>query len=465
MKRSLFTLILLAGILLSACAAPQTYPAPKPLPLSGASYEASDTAPVAIAVDASGTSHIARLECRTDDPDNCRVIYQAIRAGSQVAYQLWPPAAGYTFRNPDIAVTDSGLAIMVWQRCTITEPNTCLMMMLRSDELSGAYFMDSSRASLGTPLAVSRGEVIYSVYETPSSTGSALRFCLVSTSNNECHWVSEHDDGMTDFRTDAAAVVSSLGTLHVSYLMKSSERTWGYYADNAGDITEDMIVDPNHVRELLHVWTDDNQTFKPPVIAMETDDDYLYIALAQVNDGSDGLFTYYLPPYTLSGGINVILLDVVKNWSFYGNPSITASSSGANIVFSATTTDHPTSTEIYQVGYTPGQDDSTPFRPFPTSLAAGAFDCDPVVTQVGGWVAIGWHICGFPPERDDVYFFSNSGQIIHSPSVNMNGRGTLDMAANGELVAGVWNEIQTDGRTATWFAYNAHMLWLPVVKK
>jgi hypothetical protein len=65
-----------------------------------------------------------------------------------------------------------------------------------------------------------------------------------------------------------------------------------------------------------------------------------------------------------------------------------------------------------------------------------------------------------------VYFFSiNGGQVIHSPDTFMNGRGTLDMAANGDLVAGIWNEYQADGRLATWFAYNAHMLWLPVVKK
>ena len=465
MKRRLFMLVLLAGLLLSACTVPTTYPAPRPLSLSGASYEASDTAPVAIDLDASGTSHIVRLECRTDDQNNCRVIYQAMSMGRQIAYQPWTPITGFTFRNPDIAVTDGGLAIAVWQNCEIST-NSCSTWMLRSDNLIQAEVLDITTHSRGVPLVVSRGGVIYAVHEvTNASGGSALKFCLVVPTRDTCHWVSDHPDD-TILRTDATAAVTLSGTLHVSYLIKTADDMTAFYADNVGDITKDMTDVLNHQLNMGTAHFDQNELFLPPAIALETDDGFFYIALVTRNLPSDILTVYYANPLNLmaTAYIHDMNLAAVKEWDIPGRPSITGGPSNATIAFPAYTTDHLTQTDIYWVSYTANGTINAPSRPYPTDLTATYNDCDPLVTLVGGALALGWHICGFPPARDDIYFYSlTGGQIIHS--TDWNGRGTLDMAANGELVAGVWNEIQPDGRTATWFAYNAHMLWLPVVKR
>ena len=464
MKRTLLSLVILAGLLLPACAAPQTYPAPAPLSLSGASYEASDTAPLAIAMDASGTSHIARLECRTDDPDDCRVIYQAIHMGKQTNYMVWLPTTGLKFQNPDIAVTDSGLAITVFQTCEI-ETNFCSTWMLRSDNNLQAWVVDVGKNVRGVPLVVSRGEVIYAVHEVINDNGSALRYCRVTDQPFECHWVSAYLDPDTLFRTDPTAAVSSLGTLHVSYLVKATNSMQAYYADNAGDTNEDMTNASNHTLNFGQV--DAPVTYFPPAIAIETDNGYAYIALGRDETTSDALSIHYISLYTADvQGVASFILPADDLWNIYGRPSITANTSSAYIAFSALTTDTATEGDIYQVGYTIGDSGGIPTRPYPTSLDVNLLDCDPVIALVEGLPVIGWHICSPYAGRDAIYFYSIlGGQIIHTPASFMNGRGELDMASNGDYLAGVWNEFQADGKLATWFAYNAHMLWLPVVKK
>ncbi len=464
MKRSLFSLVLLAGLLLSACTAPQTYPAPAPLSLFGASYEANKTAPVAIAVDASGTSHITRLECRTDDPDDCRVIYQAIHMGKQTNSMVWLPTTGLKFQNPDIAVTDSGLAITVFQTCEI-ETDFCSTWMLRSDNDLQAWVVDVGKHVRGVPLVVSRGEVIYAVHEVINNNGSALRYCRVTDQPFECHWVSIYPETDQLFRTDPTAAVSSLGTLHVSYLVKATNSMQAYYADNAGDTNNDMTNALNHTLNFGQV--DSPVTYFPPAIAIETDNGYAYIALGRDETTSDALSIHYVSLYT--AGTHAAMsfnLPADDLWNIYGRPTITANASSAYIAFSALTADTVTEGDIYQVGYTIGNSGGIPTSPYPTNLGDYLLDCDPMIAQVEGLPMIGWHICSPMSERDDVYFFSiNGGQVIHSPDTFMNGRGELDMAANGYYVAGVWNEFRADGKLATWFAYNAHMLWLPVVKK
>jgi hypothetical protein len=265
--------------------------------------------------------------------------------------------------------------------------------------------------------------------------------------------------------TDPTAAVSSLGTLHVSYLVKATSSMQAYYADNAGDTNEDMTNASNHMLNFGQV--DSPVAYLPPAIAIETDDGYAYIALGRDEATSDTLSIHYVSLYT-AGTHAVVSFNLPGDdlWNIYGRPSITANNSSAYIAFSAQTIDTGTEGDIYQVGYTIGDSGGIPNCPYPTSLGAYLLDCDPIIALVDGLYVIGWHICSPYNERDALYFYSiYGGQIIHSPDTFMDGLGSLDMAANGEYVAGVWNEFRVDGKLATWFAYNAHMLWLPVVRK
>lgn len=461
MKFHLFVAVVIILLSLSACT--RDYPPPAPLANSGFLYQANDTAPLAIALDASGTSHIARLECNQDSPYQCRILYQAFASGRQLALQPWLPDNGYTFRNPDVAVTDSGLAVITWQNCE-TGSNNCSTWFMRSSDLFSAIVLEIGTFSQNRPLVLSRGEYLYAIHEVRiSATASGLRYCRILAASTDCHWVSGHADDGT-FRADPAAAITSLGTLHVNYLQKAVGSMTAWYADNSGNTNADMDAAPNHTLNMGSATR-----FLPPAAAIETDDGYIYFALARDELASDAMDVFYINPFnTADGGIKSYNLDAGKQWAIYGRPSLTASSSTSYVAFAALTTDHPQQTDIYWSSFSAGDaSPSNPSRPYPTNLTAGDYDCDPVITQVSGWAFIGWHICGFPPATNDVYFYSvTGGQIIHS--ANWQGRGTLDMASNGDYVAGIWNELYTDAageKLHTWLAYNANMLWLPVVKK
>jgi hypothetical protein len=289
--------------------------------------------------------------------------------------------------------------------------------------------------------------------------GSALRYCKVSALANPCYWASDHpdpnDDGVR--RTQAAAAVSSSGSLHMVWLDIDGSNKSASYNDNYGALSADMA----------HLLIFGSDTYLPPAMAMATNDSYLYIALATHETSSDQLSLWYCAPQNCqnNGGTTLVDLPAAKKWLFLGKPSITAGSDTLYGTFSASNTDHPTQADIYDFSYPAGETAPEVTRTYPTTLAAGDNACDPVIALVAGWETIGWHVCGFPPSRGDIYLYdaTHGGRIIHAS--NFAGRGGLDMAANGEFVGGIWNEVQGDGRVATWLAFNSYLTMLPVIRK
>jgi hypothetical protein len=462
MRRILVLVFVLSVLLLTGC---DTTNLPAgPLRLSDAAYQSTSDSQLAVAIDARGVKHIARVECRTDNGGSCRVIYEAVPGVGQNAYHVYTPQVGQSFRNPDVAVTDSGLAMVVWQNCPAGDPlltRQCQTYYARNDDLNTVRLLEVGTHSLSAPLAVSRGEVIYALHEvTNGATGSALRYCRITTPLYVCHYASDHpalDDGVR--RKDPAAAVSGGGSLQVAWL--AFEAGWNnlYTNGNYGALDADMVN--KHLRY-------SNVNLLPPAMAIETDDEYIYIPVASLGGSSDELHIYFcfVNQNCEGGGINSFDLPSEKLWSIESKPAVIARADQAQVAFSATNTDHPLQNQIYlSSNYTPGSFTSVS-RPFPTTLASGSSNCDPALALVDGWTSIGWHICGFPPARDDIYFFSafTGGKIMHDAN-NYAGRGGLDMAANGKYVAGVWNEIQSDGRIATWLVFNTYLSYVPMVRK
>jgi hypothetical protein len=461
MKRIAACLLGLSLLLLNGCTI--TFRPPAPLSLSDGSYQSTTDSQLAIAVDAGGGKHTAHVECLTATGLSCRVIYEATHSGEVSAHHLYVPSSTYSFRNPDVAVTDSGLAVVAWQNCPEGDPNTrlCSTWFVRSDDLSALHVLEAGTHSLSAPLLVSRGAVIYAVIEvTNGAVGSGLRYCKVSAPANPCYWASvQPDPGSDDSvrRTQAAAVVSSGGSLHVVWLAVAGSNKSAQYNDNYGALSADM----DHWLSIV------SGPFLPPAMAMETNDAHLYIALATDETTSDQLSLFYCSPQNCAGNGGTALVDLppAKHWVFLGKPSITAGLDRAYGTFSASNTDHPSQKDIYDFNYLAGPAAPAVTRTYPTTLAAGSNACDPVVVLVAGWETIGWHICGFPPSRSDIYVYDpgHGGRIIHS--TNFAGRGGLDMAASGEYVGGIWNEVQGDGRVATWLAYNSYLVMVPVIRK
>jgi hypothetical protein len=459
MKRCLPWFLVMSIFLLSSCTT--TYPRPAPRSLYDINSSATPDDQIFIAVSPDGTKHILRAECPAGANPSCKLTYESTRIGEIGVLWYFTPAGGYTFRNPDVTVTDSNVAYLIWQNCPAgaSDGRSCATWYTRSDDMQ-AHVLDLGTHSLSAPILASRGETVYAVHEVTNNyaNGSALRFCRISDPSYTCRWVSGHptlDDGVR--RTNAAAAVSAAGTLHVAWLEGAGPSKTGYYNDNAGAPDSDMA----------HLMTMGSGPFFPPAMAIQPNDAHLYISLAANESTSDWMRLFYCAPYDCqhAGGVKTIELPVSRQWYLLDAPSLTASDDWAFFGFAAVTSDHPTQSDIYLGTCSPTSSSCGVNRPYPTVLEDYSHDCDPVVALVDGWMAVGWHVCGFTPMSDDVSFYDtiNGGRIIHA--TDWQGRGGLAMAANGEYVAGIWNEIQSDGRLATWLAFNAHMTYLPVVRK
>lgn len=459
MKLRLSWFLVLSVLLLTGCI--DTYPAPAPRSLYDINSSATPDSQLAIAVDASGAKYILRAECPSGSNPSCKMTYEMTHNGEVGVLWYFTPASGYTFRNPDVTVTDSNVAYLVWQNCPADNVSgrACSTWYTTSDQMD-PQVLDLGTHSLSAPILASRGDTVYAVHEVANgyATGSALRFCQISDPLYACHFASDHpatDDGVR--RTDAAAAVSTAGSLHVVWLEGFGNTRTGMFNDNAGALDADMA----------HKLQMETGPFYPPAIGIESDDGYLYIALAANETSSDWIHLYYCAPSNCKnvGGVKILDLPATKTWYFYGGPAIAAAGDRAWIVFSAHNNDHINQGDLYMTACYPDGATCTPSRlePFYTGTDHA---CDPRIGLVDGWSpVIGWHICGYPTMADDIYLYDlvNGKRTIHSS--DWNGRGGLDMAVNGEYVAGIWNEIQSDGRLATWLAFNAHMTYIPVVRK
>lgn len=463
MKRRFFLFLALSALLLlTGCI--NDYPAPAPRSLHNIYSSATEDGQLAIAIDPSGAKHILRAECPSGTNPSCEVTYEMTRVGEIGVLVYLTPAGGYTFRNPDIAVSDSNLAYLIWQNCPADDPTgrSCSTWYTRSDDMQ-PHVLDLGTHSLSAPILASRGETVYAVHEVTNgfASGSVLRYCRVSDASYICRNASDvpaTDDGLR--RTDAAAAVTSTGALHLAWLAGTGSNRTAYHNDNQGALDANM----SHLRSL------ETGPFFAPSMAIESDDGNVFIALAAnetTADASDWIKLHYCTPAecATTGSSVLINLPVEKKWYIFGAPSIAADNTNLLLGFAATNTDHPTQSEIYLTSYTADAESPSASVALPTDLGDYNHDCEPKVAIVSGWPAVGWHICGMGTVRDDVYFLDifNGGRVIYAS--DSNGRGDFDMAANGDYVAGIWNEQRPDGRLETWLAFNANMTYIPLVQK
>ncbi len=83
-----------------------------PINIANPGYEAYK---VVIAVDYFGVKHIARSECPIGTTSNCILIYSRATSGGVIDMWSWSSSAEYSgVYEFDIAVTDSGTAVLAW---------------------------------------------------------------------------------------------------------------------------------------------------------------------------------------------------------------------------------------------------------------------------------------------------------------------------------------------------------------
>lgn len=419
------------------------------LPLTEPGYESYE---VSIAVDITGIKHIARTECYRDDPPPypCKLIYTRVAPGlnglSETAYS-WIPTSGEYVHDVDIAVTDGGLAYIVYRhdnRSGAAVPSE--LFYTRSDALGVPVQIEGTYEVTGTPIAVARGVNVYVAYQVLSGGRTQLRYRQLNNMSVG-GWV-DSVSSTTDYVLHDAAEGWN-GAFYVTYLLGGGLN----YADNYGD-TGDMTnhqyvstyhssiadIDVNGNPEMVYIIFDDTRYFA-------TYSNSIFIVYCLANNCTS-LTTAVMP------------LDNPELWRLQGNPQVIADTvTTAYYIFTArreSSQNFNTYFGSFQVG--------VPI-PAPTQLT----DTPEIENDVR--ICLMWSLFPVTAWRTDLgggYY----GDITEADYINIiktvrkttKGLKEIDLACNADWGAGIWIEETGVGKQA-WVSFNTYPALMPIIKK
>ncbi len=191
---------------------------------------------VAIAVDAAGWKHVVWSECSA--AHHCRIVYTKFLFSHPTEFTYIVPfqPTVYSYQDPDIAVTDSGIAYLVFRREKIADSSFIDCFNIPSvDTFCNVGQAIPTPASYGLPHVAARGEVVYMVREDLDGTGTTLNYEQLRPLDHSYGKVG----GVANIiNTDADLAISRDGTLHVVW-RNTTNPTVIHYNDNYGT-TSDM---------------------------------------------------------------------------------------------------------------------------------------------------------------------------------------------------------------------------------
>ncbi len=214
--RSVFSAFLGLILMLAACS-PATFSPPHQMHLAPGDHMIRPK----IAIDASGVSHITGIV-------NNRVIYYRTVLGQpSLGLTMTMTGTGTNWRqfDPDIAVTDSGTAYLVWTELRGGAFKTACYQVIPPTPPAGGYptgcrQLDPVDFSQGNTKVVSTGEYVYALYDRANSTGKvdSLWFKDLVTPGGTGTIYSYTDNSEEGYLYSWDAAVDREGYLHVGYL-------------------------------------------------------------------------------------------------------------------------------------------------------------------------------------------------------------------------------------------------------
>ena len=419
------------------------------LPITESGYQSFE---VSIAVDLFGVKHIARTECIREDPPPypCKLIYTRVAPGlnglSETAYS-WIPTSSEYVHDVDIAVTDSGMAYIVYRHdYRLGASVASELFYTRSDALGVPVLIEGSYEAHGRPIAVARGDNVYIAYEVLSGGHTHLRYRQLNNPSVG-GWVDNRYPTTDEELQDA--VTAWNGKFYVVYHLGDGLN----YSDNYG-VTGDMT---NHVYvSTYHDSIADIDVNGSPEMVYIIYDDTRYFP-----GFSNGLFINYCRADSCtSQTIAVIPMPHPELWRLQGNPQVIADTiSTAYYVITARTDANPNINVyagLFQVGPTPEspiQMTNTPETEVDAHICL-TFSINPVIawrTDLGA---------GYYGDIHEYGYFSGSNTVRKTTS----GREESEMACNADWGAGIWNEETGVGKQA-WVSFNTYPAVMPIIKK
>lgn len=417
------------------------------LPILTSGYQSGE---IAIAVDFFGVKHIARTECPFSGSDPCILIYTRVRPGlpdHSETVDLWYTVSGQTLHDVDIAVTDGGIAYIVYRldgRPGATVASE--LFLIRSDVLGTIIPVETTYPVYGKPIVVSRGSNIYVAYGVRPGTYTQLRYRML---NNPAvgGWVDTCFPLASCVLHDAA--VGWNGYLYVVY----AQADYLESANNYGVIGD--MVDHPYVSTYFSSIADIDVNGNPEMVYIIFDDTREFVGF------SNGLFIdYCLASNCTSVTTSVIPMPHPENWRLYGKPQVIADTiSTAYYIFVGNHVSYPDISVyggLFQAGVTPGD-------PIRLSNTPGAEADARICLMWSVDPVFGWRMDlggGFYGDLYQDEFTAGQRKVRETTT----GTEEMDMACNADWGAGIWNEETGVGKQAL-VSFNTYPAMMPLILK
>jgi hypothetical protein len=431
---------------------------------------------VAVAVGPGGVKHYAWTECFGEEElYTCVLVYSRVVMGAVTYSHGFVTPIGKVWRYPDVAVSSTGDAYVVSSRCTNFSNCYDYWTMFpaanpESVEPVSELLYSPQTISLERPVVEARGDDVYAAYVLEEADFRRLRYRQLSGGDR-----SGYIDSTQLSPVYASLAVDSNGDLHAVWVRNPVTDTFVAYSNNVGAA--------NNFNAPIIFHDGNNALITAPDLALKAND-RAYLAYSINNGISDTVKVRCTEAITANCYRAVSALDVPHasgGWNVYGSVHLELINDQPNVVFSAAN-----AAELYDEvwWYHPPSsgDDNPPTQVTNTSVEN---EGEPLIVKehsdAGDVAVVGWRqFQNFLLDEQgpagnaghcegDVFVTyantSSTRQVFTDRGTCANSG--LDLAANGEWVAGVWIDEESDviEAHAAWTSFNAHVVYVPISRK
>ncbi len=430
---------------------------------------------VALAVGADGVKHYAWTECFGENATyTCVLVYARVVMGAVVYSHGFVQSIGDFARYPDVAVSSTGDAYVVYSECT--DFSNCIdnwSMFPAVDPQNtkiGDNWLHTALPSEAAPQVVARGADVYAAYFVDIGGVTRLRYRQLAGGSR-----SGRIDTLDQFPSNVSLGIDSAGDLHAVWVRNPAADTFIAYSNNTGGV--------NNFNAASTFDGGFDYSFSRPDLALD-DDDRVYLTYVIYNGSGDTIKVRCLDvaPDCYRNTTLLIVPEVDGGWNVYRNANLEMIGDQPNVVFAALhdSLDH---NDIWWYAPPSLPDGNTP--PDQVTNTSTESEGEPLIVEenstFGDVPVVGWRkyvslLLGTQAPAGNAGYCAGDVFVTYGGASNVRqvfeDRGTcdnsgLDLAANGQWVAGVWVDEESNliAAHAAWTAFNARISYVPLAGK
>ncbi len=445
-KKLSFGLVLALFLLLAAGCRDKIAPLWK-IPLVTADYQSGQ---LAMQVGPGGVIHIARTECPTGSTSQCRLVVTK-HNGASFVNRLVPEAPLPNVVNrtdPDVAVTDSGVAYYVLR---LHYDNGVVKDYWRSDQFGDFFYPldNNGLKSTGPPKVAARGETVYALYQALDLTlGTVLKYKQLAGG------------------THSGTLLPVSEVLESDLVLAPGDKLFASFLAIHGGVQGAGFCEVPALTGLYTCPLNDGPEYEAmPTLRLDETGSVLSFALVR-SSKYEPLTLMRCPtndcvPHLVQ---DLYTLPSEEHWTITSPVCLATSPTATFVAFTAWNTRLPVGqTEVYRYIYMPGTTTGPPAPITDNSEVESAPQCAYYSDGAEAGDVIGWRIVS-QDAFGSVYIWDaiNGTRRVHQGISD--GRTGFLMDGRGRYLAGIAN-LLTGSQVAPWVSFNADLVYLPSIRR